>query len=381
MMDSFITKNGKKMRRGYTTGSCAAAAAGAAALMLLENRELPTMYLKTPAGMELTLPVLDIVRTQGSVSCAVQKDSGDDPDVTNGIAIYANVEKTEGERRILIDGGCGIGRVTKPGLDQPVGNAAINSTPRRMIESILQGICEDCGYSGGLKVTVFAPQGEEIAKKTFNSRLGITGGISILGTTGIVEPMSDAAVIETIRAELSVRAAEGKQTVLFTPGNYGSSFVQKALALPPEIAVISSNYIGDAFSLAEEAGFRAALLAGHIGKVVKLSAGMFNTHSSMGDCRAEIFASHAGALGADAASVQAIMQSATTDEMLRILEKVHLKEGVMQRILERIDLQLERKTGDKLQAGVITFSNIYGILGSTRDADTILQSIRKEYEA
>ena len=381
MMDSFITKNGKKLRRGYTTGSCAAAAAGAAAWMLLENRELPSVCLKTPAGMALTLPVRDIVRSQEAVSCAVQKDSGDDPDVTNGILIYAKVEKLPKSQVIFIDGGSGIGRVTKPGLDQPVGNAAINATPRRMIESKLQSICEDCGYTGGLRVTIFAPQGEEIAKKTFNARLGIEGGISILGTTGIVEPMSDAAVIETIRAQLSVRAAEGKKSVLFTPGNYGSSFVQNSLQLPSEIAVICSNFIGDAFTLAAEAGFHAALLAGHIGKTVKLSAGMFNTHSSVGDGRAEIFAAHAGACGADTATVQAIMNSATTDEMLRILEEAQLKEGVMRRILQKTEEQLERKTGEHLKTGVITFSNIYGILGSTRDADAILQTIRKEYEA
>ena len=378
-MESFITKNGKKLRRGYTTGSCAAAAAGAAALMLLEDRELKTMYLKTPAGTELTLPVKDTVRTADFVSCAIIKDSGDDPDVTNGIAIYAKVEKMPDRQEIFIDGGTGIGRVTKPGLDQPVGNAAMNSTPRRMIENKLQTICEDCGYTGGLKVTIFAPQGEEIAKKTFNSRLGIEGGISILGTTGIVEPMSDAAVIETIRAELSVRAAEGKKAVLLTPGNYGSSFVQNTLQLPPDIAVITSNFIGDAFSLAAEAGFEAALLAGHIGKVVKLSAGMFNTHSSMGDGRAEIFAAHAGACGADTATIQAMMNSATTDEMLRVLEEARFKEAVMQSILQKIDTQLSAKTGGSLQSGVITFSNIYGTLGSTRDADAILNTIKGEY--
>ena len=264
MMESFITKNGKKMRRGFTTGSCAAAAAGAAAWMLLENRTLHTIQLKTPGGVALTLPVENIARRENTVSCAVQKDSGDDPDVTGGIFIFAEVAKTAVPGVIEIDGGIGIGRVTKPGLDQPVGNAAINSVPRRMIESELRTICEACGYTGGLKVTVFAPEGEALAKKTFNSRLGIEGGISILGTTGIVEPMSDAAVVETIRAQLRVRAAAGKKTVLFTPGNYGSNFVKNELHLPPAVAVITSNYIGDAFSLAAEAGFEAALLAGHI---------------------------------------------------------------------------------------------------------------------
>lgn len=378
-MESYITKNGKKMRRGYTTGSCAAAAAVAAAWMVLHQTRLESVCLKTPAGTQLTLPVEDICLHASSAACAVRKDSGDDPDVTNGILIYAKVEKTAHCSKIEIDGGEGIGRVTKPGLDQPVGNAAINSTPRGMIETGVRNICEDCGYTGGFHILICAPQGEAIAKKTFNARLGIEGGISILGTTGIVEPMSDAAVVETIRAELSVRAAEGKQAVLFTPGNYGSTFVQNTLKLPPEIAVITSNFIGDAFALAAETGFRAALLAGHIGKVVKLSAGMFNTHSSMGDGRAEIFAAHAGAHGADSQTVQAILNSATTDEMLRILQQVHLQQPVMESILQNIDAQLCAKCGESLQAGVITFSNTYGVLGSTRHAEQILRFIQKEY--
>ncbi len=378
MMESFITKNGKKMRRGYTTGSCAAAAAGAAAWMLLENRTLHTIQLKTPGGVALTLPVENIARRENTVSCAVKKDSGDDPDVTNGILIYAEVTKISDTTDIEIDGGIGIGRVTKPGLDQPVGNAAINTVPRRMIESELRTICEECGYTGGLKVTVFAPEGEALAKRTFNSRLGIEGGISILGTTGIVEPMSDAAVVETIRAQLRVRAAAGKKTVLFTPGNYGSNFVKNELHLPPAVAVITSNYIGDAFSLAAEAGFEAALLAGHIGKLVKLSAGMFNTHSAMGDARAEIFAAHAGACGADTATIQAIMHSAATDEMLRILEETGLREEVMQSILKRIDNQLERKGGERMKTAAITFSSVYGVLGSTSSAQAILDRIQKE---
>ena len=207
MMQSFITKDGKRMRRGYTTGSCAAAAAKSAAIMLLEDRLMESVHLITPAGTELDLPVTVIVRGDGFVSCGIVKDSGDDPDVTNGITVYARVEKTASPHEILIDGGEGVGRVTKPGLDQPVGNAAINSVPRRMMTQELLQVCEDAGYGGGLSVIISAPAGVEIARNTFNPRLGIVGGISILGTTGIVEPMSDDAVVETIRTELSMRAA------------------------------------------------------------------------------------------------------------------------------------------------------------------------------
>ena len=375
-MDSFITKDGKKLRRGYTTGTCAAAAAKAAAIMLLEGRELSSVWLLTPGGAELTLEVREIVRGTDAVSCGIVKDSGDDPDVTNGMTVYAKVAKTAEKGSVIIDGGEGIGRVTKPGLDQSVGNAAINSTPRRMITEALLSVCEDHGYGGGLSVLIYAPEGKELAKKTFNERLGIVGGISILGTTGIVEPMSDSAVVETVRAELSVRAAAGKSSVLFTPGNYGADFIKNSLGLEPSEAVMTSNFIGDAFTIASEAGFSEALLIGHIGKLVKLSAGMFNTHSRYGDCRAEIFASHAALSGAGNETVARIMESATTDEMLRLLDEAGLKDAVTRSIMRKLEFQLTRRFPGPMRAGVITFSNVYGILGMTGDAEKILKNIQ-----
>ena len=377
-MDSFITKDGKKLRRGYTTGTCAAAAAKAAAIMLLEERELSSVWLLTPGGVELTLEVRDTVRGPASVSCGIVKDSGDDPDVTNGMTVYAKVTKTAERGVISIDGGEGIGRVTKPGLDQSVGNAAINSTPRRMITEALLSVCEDHAYGGGLSVLIYAPEGKELAKKTFNERLGIVGGISILGTTGIVEPMSDSAVVETIRTELSVRAAAGKKAVLFTPGNYGADFITNSLGLEPSAAVMTSNFIGDAFALASEAGFSEALLIGHIGKLVKLAGGMFNTHSRWGDCRAEIFASHAALSGAGNETVARIMDSAMTDDMLRLIDADGLKDDVMRSIMRKIEFQLTQRHLGTMRAGVITFSNVYGILGMTGDAKEILRNIQED---
>lgn len=379
-MDSFIIKDGKKLRRGFTTGSCAAAAAKSAALMLLTGLRLESIYLLTPGGIGLDLPIKDIIMADDHVSCGIVKDSGDDPDMTNGITIYARVEKTGlKDLSIEIDGGQGIGRVTKPGLDQPVGNAAINSVPRRMITEELRAVCEDCGYAGGLKVIISTPEGEEIAKKTFNPRLGIKGGISILGTTGIVEPMSDAAVVETIRAELKMRAAAGNKTLLFTPGNYGADFIGNVLHIDPKIAVITSNFIGDAFSIAHEMQFESVLLVGHIGKLVKLAGGMFNTHSRWGDCRAEIFAAHAACCGAASETVKAITESTMTDDMLSILESVGLRESVMNSIMDKISLQLENRDHGSMRTGVITFSKVSGILGETENSREILEEIREEY--
>ena len=379
MMESFITKDGKKLRRGYTTGSCAATAAKSAALMLLTGHLLENVHLVTPSGIELDLPVKDIVRAEGYVSCGIVKDSGDDPDVTDGITVYARVEKTDAPYTIEIDGGEGIGRITKPGLDQPVGSAAINSTPRRMIAEELRQVCEDNGYTGGLRVIISAPAGTEIAKKTFNPRLGIVGGISVLGTTGIVEPMSDEAVIGTIRTELSMRAAEGMSAVLFTPGNYGAEFIRNGLSINPDTAVMTSNFIGDAFELASESGFKAALLVGHIGKLIKLAGGMFNTHSRWGDCRAEIFASCASMCGASKDQVKAIMESAMTDDMLSVIDKAGLKDAVMRMVMDKIALQLENRHLGSMAAGAVAFSRTYGILGETSNARMILEMILKEY--
>ena len=378
MMESFVTKDGKKLRRGYTTGSCAAAAAKSAAIMLLENRKLEKVFLVTPRGTGLDLDIAETETGDCFVSCGIKKDSGDDPDVTNGIIVYARVEKTDKRHEIEIDGGEGIGRVTKPGLDQPVGNAAINSVPRRMITEELLRVCDDNGYNGGLKVTISAPAGVELAKKTFNPRLGIVGGISILGTTGIVDPMSDEALVETIKTELSVRAADGKKYILLTPGNYGADFIRDELHINPETAVTTSNFIGDAFGFAAENGFSGVLLVGHIGKIVKLAGGMFNTHSRYGDCRAEIFASHAGMCGASSDTVKKIMNSAMTDDMLSILDEAGLRREVLDSIMEKIAFNLSAHIQGKTETGVYTFSKVYGLLGKTEGAENLLENIRKE---
>ena len=378
MNESFVIKDGKRLRRGFTTGTCAAAASKAAALMLLTGETVGSVTVKTPSGAELSIPVTDIRRGEGFVSCGVVKDSGDDPDVTNGLTFYSEVSKTP-LSGVIIDGGAGIGRVTKPGLDQPVGAAAINSVPRKMIEEALRSVCEEHSYDGGLKAVIYAPDGEETAKKTFNPRLGIVGGLSILGTTGIVEPMSDEAVVETVRAELSMRAAGGHKTALFVPGNYGADFIRDELGIDPEIAVTTSNFIGDAFSIASELGFTGALLCGHIGKVIKLAGNVFNTHSRYGDCRAEIFASHAAKCGAGADKIAAILDSATVDDMVSQLGDAALTSRVFESIGERVSFNLAHRRLGSMRAAVISFSKISGELFKTEGSDALLAEIKNEY--
>lgn len=372
-MEEYIVKDGKKLRLGYTTGSCAAAAAKAAAFMLLTGRRKDTIDLLTPKGIRLHLTVEEIRITSAEASCAIRKDSGDDPDATRGTLVFACVRKTDAPG-VLIDGGAGIGRVTKRGLDQPVGAAAINSVPRRMIEENVREVCALCGYDGGVSVVISVPEGETLAKKTFNPRLGIVGGISILGTTGIVEPMSEQALVDTIRVELRQRRELGAEYVLLTPGNYGADFIRDSIGIDPRTAVLTSNFIGDALELSRELGFHGALLIGHIGKLVKLAGGMWNTHSKFGDCRMELLAAHAASLGLRPEKVSELLACVMCDDALRILLEEQLYDAVLARLAGRIEFHLRHKCGE-MEIGAMVFSKEYGRLCQTGCAQALLQKI------
>ncbi len=373
-MEEYIVKGGKKLRLGYTTGSCAAAAAKAAAYMLLTGRRLERVELTTPKGIRLALPVREIRMGEEAVSCAIEKDGGDDPDVTTGTLIFAEVSRQKSPG-VSIDGGAGVGRVTKPGLDQPVGAAAINSVPRKMIRENAEEILRLTGETGGLSVVISVPGGETLAKKTFNPRLGIVGGISIIGTTGIVEPMSEAALVETIRVELRQRRESGAEYVLLTPGNYGSDFVRDGLGLDPAEAVQTSNFIGDAVEMCREMGFRGALLVGHVGKLVKVAGGMLNTHSKYGDCRMEILAAHAAAAGLRSERVEEILNCAACDDALRVLREENLYEATLARLTEHVGFHLRAKAGESMEMEAILFSKVYGELGRTAGAGALLRRI------
>ena len=375
-MEEFIEKDGKKLRFGYTTGSCAAAAAKAAAWMLLTRQRKETISLITPKGVALTLPVLDIAMEENRVSCAIRKDSGDDPDVTNGTLIYAEVTRREASG-IAVDGGFGVGRVTKKGLDQSVGSAAINSVPRQMIRENLEEILALTDQNCGLNVVISVPEGERLAKQTFNPRLGIVGGISILGTTGIVEPMSEKALVDTIRVELNQRKVGGDEYVLLTPGNYGCDFIRAGLELNPEQAVQSSNFIGQTLDICRELGFRGELLGGHIGKLVKLGGGMMNTHSKYGDCRMEILAAHAGIAGLAPAQIGEILQCVACDDALRIIMDAGCFEKTMTGLTERILFHLRHRAGEDMEVGTILFSKEYGLLAQSDNAMELIEKITK----
>lgn len=374
------------MRYGFTTGSCAAAAAKAAAYMLLSGRQKNTITIETPKGIPYTAEILEITRGEKAVQCAVRKDGGDDPDITSGALIYAEVSLTDHTRmqatdtRIHIDGGIGVGRVTKPGLDQPVGNAAINHVPREMIAKEVLEVCDLMDYKGNLQVIISVPEGKAIAKQTFNPRLGIVGGISILGTSGIVEPMSNQALLDTIRVELNQRRAEGFDYIAVAPGNYGLDFMKKAYGYDLDKSVKCSNFIGVTIDMAVECGFTRMLLTGHIGKLIKVAGGIMNTHSKEADCRMELlsaFAIHEGA-GADVAAK--ILDCVATEEAVRLLREAGKQQEVMDYAMERIMFYLNKRAGGRMQIDCIMYDNTFGELAKSKEADRWFTLLERDAE-
>lgn len=359
----YYIKNGNKsLRCGFTTGTCAAIGAKGAVTALLSGT-LPTLVsVVTPKGIEVETQIVNGNLENGTAVCSVIKDGGDDIDATNGLEICVSAKKTE--NGISIDGGKGVGRVTKKGLDQPVGNAAINSTPRKMIKNTVEEVCREYGYKGGIEIVVSVPEGEKTALKTFNPNIGIEGGISIIGTSGIVEPQSLKALADTVKLELNVVHESGKENVVITPGNYGETFLKEHMDLKNISYVKCSNFVGEALEEAVRLGFKNILLVGHMGKFVKLAGGLYNTHSMYGDCRMEIFGVHAAMSGYDSDTIRDIMNCATADAAIEILERDKEKfKKTINSIIDKIQFYIDKKTTEENLAGVVVFTNQHGLMG------------------
>ena len=375
--DYYVIRGNKKMRFGYTTGSCAAAACKGATEILLSGQKRETVSLMTPKGILLTLQLKDIHTEPDKVTCAIQKDAGDDPDTTNGILVYATVQKTK-TPGILLDGGIGVGRVTKAGLSQKIGEAAINPVPKAMILREAIETAEKYDYEGGLKIIISVPEGVEIGKKTFNPRLGIIGGISILGTSGIVEPMSEAALIQSIHVEMKQHFSQGEEYILATPGNYGADYLREHMDLPYERNIKCSNYVGETIDMAIDMGVKGILFISHIGKFIKVAAGIMNTHSHCADARMEVLASNAIRAGAPLECAKEILNASTTDEALDILNRYQITQQTMKEILDRIQFYLNHRSYEQILLGAVIFSNTCGYLGQTADAAELIEKINEQ---
>ncbi len=377
MGDYYIYRGNSRLRCGFTTGSCAAAAAKAAAWMLVTQRETGSVSLMTPAGILFDAKVENAVFDQKAASCAVRKDGGDDPDVTDGILIFARVESVPSG--ITVEGGEGIGRVTVEGLDQPVGAAAINSVPRKMIAGAVDEIFMSHRFHGGARVIIYAPEGASLASRTYNPRMGIEGGISIIGTTGIVEPMSSKALVDTMRLETRIRSAEGRKSLLLTIGNYGRSFLAESIPALSGKSVTCSNFIGEAIDAALEFGFESILIVGHIGKLVKLGAGIMNTHSSSADGRMDVLVTCGVLAGADTALLRRIPECVTVDAALAILDEAGMLQPAMEKLMEKTQYYLDARVGDNAKIGAVMFSYQHGIVGMTGNAEELIGRISEEY--
>ena len=433
-MDTFVYKDHKKLRCGYTTGTCAALAAQGAVRFLLTGSWKETEEIMTPKGIPVAVFLEEKSSGDGWAECAVRKDAGDDYDVTNGILVYARAEfvkdknfyrkaqmshlessesgaagekETPGLRLedgrqqekekpdqqnaesseilIEIDGGIGIGRVTKPGLDQPVGAAAINSVPRKMIQDAVYALLEEAGEFLPVSITISVPAGVEAAKKTFNPVLGIEGGISVLGTSGIVEPMSEEALVETIRTHLNVLKAEGRKWVIAVPGNMGAGFLERYLIEQKKTSagsmeafmnslVTMSNFVGRTIDITAELGFSGILIAGHMGKLVKIGNGIMNTHSREADGRMDTMLSCALSAGTeDLELLRKIQGSNTTDEVMDHLKQAGILDDTIKVFLKRAAWHLAHRSRDEVKTGMIVFGTKGEYLGETEDADMILK--------
>ena len=405
-MEEFVYIDGKKYRRGYTTGSCATAVSKAAVYMILTNEKIDTVNIDTPKGIYLSIPVVssEIKKNEDTGEfysiCSVEKDGGDDIDATNGIEIFAKatwvyedeIDKSEKNFSFEGDGFCvfsgeGVGIITKKGLSVEPGRPAINPVPQKMIAKEVESVLKASGEKvlndknsldnrkKVIKITIFIPKGEEVANKTFNPRLGIVGGISIIGTSGIVEPMSDDGWKKSLSIELNMKKELGMDKIILVPGNHGESFISDRIGENSSV-VRTSNFLGYMLMEAKRMGFKKILLAGHIGKFIKLSAGIFNTHSKVADARNEILIANLALMGASTELVRKIDSCLTTEEATDIVYENGFGE-VFDIICEKCKKRAEMHVDNEIEIEVFIFKMDKTVLGKSKNAEEMLDSFRK----
>lgn len=357
----------KKLRSGYTTGSCAAAGTKAVLLFLLEKIISTNVLIKALSGEELHIPIKGIQTAEnGDVWAEVIKDAGDDPDITNGTSIFTKVKLNDcGDVRFFA--GKGIGKITKAGLAIPVGEPSINPGPRQMMQNVVHELLPE---GQGCDITISIPAGEKLAKHTLNPYLGVEGGISIIGTTGVVHPMSEEGFKNSLTPQIDVAQHAGYSMQVFVPGKIGEN-IAVSLDLPPQSIVQTSNFIGFMLEYAADKGLDAVLLLGHMGKLIKVSAGNFYTHSKISDARLETIAAYSAFLGMTQPGIKDILACTTTEAAMIVVNKYHLADKLYQLLCERASTRAMQHVYQKLKVGTIMATLKGKILGMDENAKKI----------
>ncbi len=364
----YTVTGGRRMRRGYSTGTCAAAAAKAAVELLFSGEIPKKAQINTPAGVDLALDICEATIGEDWAECSVKKDAGDDPDITNKMLVKVRAVKAE-KAGITLKGGRGVGVVTKPGLLVDVGRPAINPVPKKMIFEAAGSVLPD---GQGVKIEIIIPDGERLAKKTLNSRLGITGGLSILGTSGLVEPMSEKSYEDTLALELKTLSLEHRGPVVLVTGNYGRTLALEHFKLPEEAVIKVGNLVGFSLDRCSELELNQVLIIGHIGKLIKVAAGIFNTHSRVADARFETFAARAALLGAGRETIQKMQEAVTTEDMVDLLSEIG-GAGYFDQLAEEVSSRSSAYLYDQARIGTVLFNFRRGLLGSDGQAKSLLE--------
>ena len=363
-MDEYLYFHGKKLRYGYTTGSSATAATKAALMYLLDDgkHDIPEVTIKLPSGNSLTISVNSLEKKENSILASVIKDGGDDPDVTHGLEIYSKVS-LRNDSKINIFGGIGVGKVTKKGLPVAPGNSAINPVPLKMIRETVEEMLPE---GLGADVEIFVPKGEETAKKTLNAKLGIIGGISILGTTGIVKPMSEESWKASLAIELKMaleNAGNGEAIFLF--GNRGKQYLSDNFEDNTSQAIVISNFVGYMFDRACEFEAKKIYFIGELGKFVKVAGGIFHTHSRVSDAKMEILTANALLVGESTENMKKIMASNTTEEATKYIEKTEVYNLLAEKAKQKCE-EYCRRNGWELEVETLIISAEKEVLGNSR---------------
>jgi len=352
----------QKLRTGYTTGTCATAAAKAALVAITTQKKVEIVEVSLPKEKKLVINVFSCMFSPASATCSVIKDGGDDPDVTHGAEIVVKVELTKNTNHIEIEGGQGVGRVTKPGLGLEIGSAAINPTPRKMIVENLTSVGEKVLKKRGIKVLISVPKGKEIAPKTDNPRLGISGGISILGTTGIVIPYSTASFAASIRQSLDVTVAMKDSVVVLTTGGRSEEFSKKQIKLPEHCFVQMGDFAGYTIQQCAKKGIKKAYVAGFIGKLTKMAMGVKQTHVKGSKIDTDFLAKIAARCGATD-KVQGEIKKANTARHVQEIVTENMVGGFFSAICSEVHKQMRSHSENKVTLEVILFDFDGSILG------------------